>query len=890
MSQDNICVSAFGFKDVVCINGKTYTVPENIPSVIIEDPEHKFNMYSHDAIFERTGMGLNQLDDHKVRIPVCVLWQQIKQFESSEQYDAAKRLSKYILSLIIYAYSELDMTSEDNEPINKAYLRSNAQITLCIPDFFDEAEQQCLLDAFDGFNFRLLWRSIASIIGSFREENPHLDRSNHDTQITVFYLGPDSFDVTSYDYQIEEDGYITPIRRTPVYSNCSLEISYPTIAISNAAQVLNRWLDPKSNFSQDLRASILSQMFFNSPFIWLEHPDDDLNASEALCINTNTGNHWLVFNSKNISLQDFITNKAQLNVAESFLKDYNIIGDSYYSKFSINDSFKSILNHQLCDLLIKQPKKRDYIIFTGPFAFNILTKEVFEIIPPNTRSCTNMATGGYIFNDRMNQDLPTYLDSMRKLSMISRNEFNEYIEKVLIRAATVRPGVTFRSDPIRQKITSGAKGIELYISSNEKFNNDTINQATSVSFVDQNIDVYTATLPFKSGAQVDTEETVSVTVEQKVLSGYVKMLIKPEGDSKVLPKFGLTAAFDPNTKKLFEGLLQSLQTGYPNLVKPTLYYGTELKYQLGRTNLVFSSTNKTSEVLYYNNVFAHNYLKPQIFNIINRQLSDIQHLLNQPQTTYSITNVLKKVGANSFLMLTSPELISNNQYMTMVSYFETAIHTLFKDPNRSNELVKALRLYGRMIPDTPLYCKKCSTFYGILAYHLVNYAVLYDIRVFIENHPQSFNASGDDFAMSYELSNVLLEGCKNILLNKIINNGEVFDPSYVLYSESIKGSLNLSRCLAGMMYALLWRKRDRYFLNTAKSISQYVNLLSYIKDRIIELGRQADRSYISNKAFEERLKAFVSNTPVTINGVIEYLQNKGTNTNIMANIDDVNQE
>ena len=175
MAKSIISISAFGFADTIVIDGKVYM------------RENKLYMYGQDALYERTGIGLSDNDHYSSRIPVALLWQQLKHLQPRDEnkQHAANSLAKYIIQLACDAFDEHKRATANTAPApvndtvamsslstkiirtNKAYLQSHCQLVICIPDNFDEAEQQALINSFSGFEVQLLWRSIATLLGHF---------------------------------------------------------------------------------------------------------------------------------------------------------------------------------------------------------------------------------------------------------------------------------------------------------------------------------------------------------------------------------------------------------------------------------------------------------------------------------------------------------------------------------------------------------------------------------------------------------------------------------------------------------------------------------------------------------------------------------------------------
>ena len=340
MSKSIISISAFGFADTIVIDGKVYMQDSNLPSVVIEDRENKLYMYGQDALYERTGIGLSDNDHYSSRIPVALLWQQLKHLQPRDEnkQHAANSLAKYIIQLACDAFDEHKRATANTAPApvndtvamsslstkiirtNKAYLQSHCQLVICIPDNFDEAEQQALINSFSGFEVQLLWRSIATLLGHFNaysyqaivpepsfanimetakpathlsiasmaEESQDNTPEDKDTAtVHVLYIGPDSIDLSSYDLKLHTDQrYVIPIRRESVYSQCSSGTSFLQYAISYAFTFVSTKLIESLSSAQkqndiqhlkQLQNAVITQVLYQFPEAWGQS-----DASEAL--------------------------------------------------------------------------------------------------------------------------------------------------------------------------------------------------------------------------------------------------------------------------------------------------------------------------------------------------------------------------------------------------------------------------------------------------------------------------------------------------------------------------------------------------------------------------------------------------------------------------------
>ena len=978
MATDNpsliISVSAFGFGDSVVINEHQYAQQALTPTVIIEDPCQKLFLYGERALQERTGSGFALKDDYSCCTLVSVLWQQLKACtDITQKQAAADRIHKYVIQLICDLKPLLGAESDEQLKacaplLNRSDLRAKAQIVLLIPDNFTEVEQQCLLNSFLGYNLRLLWRSVAALMGTVATNDCELFKlirgnrvfnTSHTTSeqeprtlVQVLYVGADSIDLSSYELKFDQNSnYIVPVRQQAVYKDCGLGLNYLQFAISAAhyyaRTVTNNIYEvSRSGKREQVEHSLVQQLFNQSPNIWgidqditqtvLKVEQDDLVKWVQL---TNfRGNVRYKQPLNHFDIQNFYQNfglKPQLPsmpAAANLNHSYSTTQSSTHimqpgttrsygamrPKLALSSqattrasttesSFLEQLANTIQNKLAASSAAYCFIVGSDQLVqSNIVFEHLQQLLEQNTLltrklqfqvlPAKSLSQGGFIFQKRLNQKLTTYLDRLPKLSLLIINEVdNAYQECILINEDEIDPQSEVKSEPRKFKIAQYAKGIELYVSSDPNFNDQSIEKATDTSFKAQGISVKQAKLPFSEGAQAVKDEIVLVSAMQKPLSGYVKIKITPDAKSLVLPPYGITRDFDPVKSKDVEDCLPKLPKAYPPL--PTPNKGNWLPDNISlrkvtERNTIFSSSNKGSTLVYYNGQFATGFksrVLQQLKSDYNQFYLHINELnkLTSNWEKLTITNKLKVLTTFSNVLDECLPITwyapSEWPYCTdIASLIQPMLYAAFTtDIRRAHKL---LRQYIIFVPDNPNDVLTCCKFLIHLKGNVpFNYNHMVVLKVLLENHPYCFNPRSSEFCMTSDFARLLTDSSKTILrasLDEVV-------ASEMIKLKRVTGTKKLSISLVILMYSLMYRRKDRNYLANQTELDAIEDLLNQVEVNYNREARKINRICLDDY-FNNRVNDFVQNKlKKLIPQVIDYLKKRGTNSDIMSDINDL---
>ena len=882
MAADNpdliISVSAFGFGDSITINGRSYAEEALTPSVIIEDPSQKLYLYGERALHERSGAGLAFKDegagpvfkdDATCCTLVAVLWQQLKACtDMSLKQEAANRICKHVIQIIcdlkptIAADDELKALAP---LLTRTNLRAKAQLVLLIPDNFTEVEQQCLLNAFLGFNLKLLWRSVAALMGA--EVNPDqallpqlpsnriYSASGYREQralVHVLYVGADSIDLSSYELKSDQrSNYLIPVRLQAVYQGCPLGLSYLHYAISAANTYARQITDDRSDItisgrSEQVAQSICQQLLRRNMNIWGIEQEDVTQQVVKFTVYGQT--KWVQLPAVNRNMQ--LHQALNLTDIDRFYQRYHVAPQQpsqlATARWSQGEAASHPSNHLRqfpfahSRATYEAPQSR--AAYVAPSQEGSFIKQVAQaiarkmtvggsgtscvIVGPDQLVSKNavfkvlkqlleqlhlqfkplpaeaLSLGGMSFQDRLNRGLATYLDRLPKLSTFVTNETqDEYQERILIEEKEIEPQEEVSSS-LNLQISAGAKWIDLYVSADPKFNQKAIDKATEISFKEQGISVKKAELAFNDGAEADADEPVTVSVMQRPLSGYVKIKISPQGASHVLPPYGVTCAFDPVKTPDFEDCIDALPRAYPPLTQ---------------------TNNFTPDI-----------------KLVEAREADL-------------VRQLKKAWI---------------------------------DKTATNRIVSACCRY---VPDRPERVTDLCQLLLRLEHKLGKFHSLHltAIRTLLEEHYRCFDPREPTFCMTFEFAQLMTSNSMNILQAALT---EVKVPD-LIKTEVVKGSKKLSISLIILMYSLMFRRLDRNYLTSEREL-QYIKALLHKVERHYEQAlAELLTSHQVTSRFRQRFHDFVNNSLKTlIPQVIEYLEKKGTNINIMAAINALDVE
>lgn len=943
MAADNpnliISVSAFGFGDSVTINGHAYPEEALTPSVIIEDPSHKLYLYGARARHERTGAGLTIAADEDTGLSlkddaacctlVAVLWQQLK--ASSDmliKQAAADRICKHVIQIICDLKPKIAADDELKALVpllTRSNLRAKAQLVLLIPDNFTEVEQQCLLNAFLGFNVKLLWRSVAALMGAKASLDNALlpllpnrriySASSHREQrllVHVLYLGADSIDLSSYELKRDPNSdYLIPVRLQAVYQDCPLGLSYLHFALSAAHYYARQITDntfavTHSTEGAQVERSLCQQLLSHNVNIW--GIDQDLQQM-VLKVTVKGQTKWVQLPEFKSNVR--ITQELNLTDLARFYQRYEIAPLSESAAPQAGNFITQLAAAIKNKLAATRTNQASFCFIVGPTQL-VQDNAIFSYLKPllsrdsaalqlrfEELPAAALSQGGMSFQDRLNRGLATYLDRLPKFSTFVTNETQDaYQERVLIEEKEIEPQEEVSSS-LALQISKGANWIDLFVSADPKFNQAAIEQASEVSFKEQGISVKKAQLAFTAGAKALTDEPVTVSVMQRPLSGYVKIKIAPQGASHVLPPYGVTCAFDPVKTPDFAECIPRLARAYPPLPEPNKEQWVPpfiTLRNLTKSNTIFSSSYKSSNLVCYNGKFSPGY-EDRIRRQLNYDLSiyypKLRELYRQGADWKRLHHATRPAVLNAFsdridqcLPVTwvgPADWPDTSEVAPMIE--RMLYNALTTDVRRSHKLMRQYCIFTLDQPDAVQAC--CAFFLHLKQARVpLNYYHMAALKTLIENHPRCFNPRSDEFCMTYEFARLLTAGSQAILRASF----EEVTAANMIKNKTVTGTKKLSISLVILMYSLMYRCQDRDYLALPQELAQVEQLLLQVQAHYSAVAKEINRICL-DRYFNDRVNAFVENKLKTlIPQVIEYLKKKGTNSNIMAAINDLDVE
>ena len=564
--------------------------------------------------------------------------------------------------------------------------------------------------------------------------------------------------------------------------------------------------------------------------------------------------------------------------------------------------------HQLEELRASKP--HECLLITGPILYGDSTiidsfsRTLAHQLPLGlsryNTAWLNMALGGCLFQERFNlkdyKTYPTYLDRLTKLSMvISNQEHTEYKEQVLIADQLIAPNQGIHCPKVRLSINKGSDHIELYVSTDPDFNNDSINLATETPFTmqDPEVSVQKATLTFASGRKAQEDEPAIVWVEQRALSGYAKIHIQPADGkaSSVLPPHGEVQVFDPSKKVDFTETLSQLARAYPPLSEPPheKLATTIPRRPLTKEDIIFRSSRKHQHLVYFDGKFSPLEMQAKINK---RLLKDYRMYYDDLITAASKGDLAFFISTiNKCLPFPQAKLFGDPVLERIANTVALAVEQAFKLGTEIRTKNTLLSSYCMFVPDSKEAVNKCCQWLIKMApfnTKQMNYAL-----VLIENHSQVFSPESKDFSMGAEFARALLDSSKDKI------HATVHDPELgenIIENQSVIGSSSLSLSLRVMLYSLLYRKEELNFIDEVE-LEEIEQLLDDTLSTYQQFDQKIQRRMLSTARtrldpdFKVRFHSFVEGKlNILLPEVKKYLRKEGSNPNIMSELQDLDEE
>ena len=752
-----------------------------------------------------------------------------------------------------------------------------------------------------------------------QESQGNIPEDKDTATVHVLYIGPDSIDLSTYDLQLHTDQhYVIPIRRESVYRHCASGTSFLHYAISYAYTFLSTELKAilsssyaeaqKQNNVQilkQLQNAVVAQVIYQFPEAWGQSGTSEqlrvLRIPQTQPKNQGISN-WCHVHELLPAQQ-----RAQVRSSPYALQSlYELYGCDnaqfipYDTKMDMTEWVRKVMiDHHLDDPSSHEP--HECLLVTGPMlnsrsdvidSFIRMQAHPLSLrLASHTIAWSNMALGGCLFQERLNlndsQTYPTYLDRLTKLSMVISNkertdykeqnkERTDYKEQVLINDDVIAPTQNITGSKVRLSINKGSDHVELYVSTDPAFNDDSINLATETPFTLQRppVSVQKATLTFASGRKAQEDEPVIVWVEQRALSGYAKIHIKPDSDasevSSVLPPHGEVQVFDPSKKVDFTEKLPQLPRVYPPLSKPRGQLATTIlrrQQNLTQEDIIFRGGRKQQDLVYYNGAFGSPAMQQQIYV---RLLQD--HRMYYATLLYNINRGdFKAFCSNIDQCLPFPQAkpFGNHELEGIANTVALAVEQAFNRGTAPLTKSMLMHRYCMFVPDSKEAVNKCCQW--LLQMAPFNTKQMNDALLLIENHPQVFSPSSKDFSMGFKFARTLLNSSKKTIEATVVHNQDLGKD--ILSRQSVIGSRSLSLSLRVMLYSLLYRKEEINFIDQIQ-----LQILSNTGKRLSPVFKARFHSFV-----EEKLNTLLPE-------VKKYLRKEGSNPNIMSELQDLDEE
>lgn len=542
-------VSAFGFRDNIATSCDALRSDDFKPSCIVFDGNNSNPIYGKFAKSSRikTGLGhseealLNDISYKNInRALVSILWRKLSLTHKSDvkynqYYRCSYLLAGHINHLITEYFKEHKISPSPDD-----------QFVIVIPNEIDEYAQEFLLRELRKYtvnhlnNVTLVWRPIAALMYNLlSSKNCDLIEGN---KIGVVYIGPDAFENSYYALERDETtGWLQPVRKR----HSSFKLKYCGL---------------------DVISSIIKHDFSKM------HLTDDLLWQLVNC----GEDYWSSICDKNYEknvLPYFSDGQWSLRKA-SALKDFNYItafkfknlceitGEIYGDNRDGSRELSTVFTDAIFD-----KQMPDCVLVCGPMASYTICNEVskdfsFSVSKRLKKNSIvlsddydDISCGAFIYLDRLNHKLPTYLDELPSLEIKHYDNNNqEWISETLVaRGTTVRGGEEYKYLPkVKFKVQKNNSSMNIYLSQ------DIVNESNNDDVYDEEIRFGKA--DFKDIAKEDV--ILNLKVQMKPASGIAKVTFFSE-NSAYLPKEGFD--FDYSTMEKSE--LPTINLTYPKELK-----------------------------------------------------------------------------------------------------------------------------------------------------------------------------------------------------------------------------------------------------------------------------------------------------------------------------------
>lgn len=427
---DVLGLSAFGLGDT-CAGTISLRINAFHPSAVIFPRTWRGAFQTgREASESRIETGMNWPLEAKVtkktilrRVPVALLWSKLVRDGDRLSYWAPGQGStRFSTAAAIEAHLA--------ELLKRAEWKDQS-VVVAIPDTLDEMGQEEILRAFGERrgDVQLLWRPVAAAMEWLHGLETDF-RIHPGDWMLVIYLGPDFFEFTPFGLQADgETGYPLPVRSRGIKNTLLTGMDWA-------------WSCCPGNTPGEIWQQIL-----RFPEVWeaLVRPV----PPECRHLWSRGDGSWKIWNAK----QDLLPKRLAKAVTSSWLSTQ--IGRKNSSSGAVWDNLFSTLLKQAMSKGQKAKHLRGVVLcgplvpYVKPAWLNPVTLRVSRLPSPNTIWISDktdsdiIAEGAKLYGERLRDNLPTYLDTLPPLKIMTQDRRKHRLWTDLVAADTCRGGQVY---------------------------------------------------------------------------------------------------------------------------------------------------------------------------------------------------------------------------------------------------------------------------------------------------------------------------------------------------------------------------------------------------------------------------------------------------------------
>ena len=431
MMSDVFGLSAFGLGDS-CTGGREIRSFTFLPaSVILPSSWRGVFLAGETAAASRLETGLMWPPEAGIsqetklrRVPVGLLWSKLVRDGDRTSYWIPGSGNRCSTSAALHAhFSDL---------LEQAGWRGE-DVVVAIPNSLDEMGQEDLLRAFgnDRERVQLIWRPVAAAMMWLHALGPDFRISAGDWML-VIYMGPDMFEVTAFTLQHDEEtGYPMPVRsrsrrRTGL---TGMDWAWSCCAGSSEGEKWQQILRFPEVWEALTRRSISAgsqQIWSRSDGSWdLWAPERDLQPWQSVKAQAST---WISSQLERKRVQDFPSWDAFF---QAMLRE----------EAKLNERRGRLRGVVMCGSLIPQKRPGWLNVRSCAGHMQISRKPVPDSIwLPERADADMVARGAKLYGERLRAGLPTYLDTLPMLQIMTQDRRKHLVWKDLVNASTCKGG------------------------------------------------------------------------------------------------------------------------------------------------------------------------------------------------------------------------------------------------------------------------------------------------------------------------------------------------------------------------------------------------------------------------------------------------------------------